>query len=192
MPIEIEDTENSIIQMLISDYVRQSLDYTIKVVFLHINSWFKHLKSTIYPQESIIFVIRQIEIIDNEFYVYANDINYIDINFFTKKKEATSTELSSTNPMRFKLIHIYTTLLKCKRSQETFESEKNTDSVNTIDDNDNNEDQETENQQETNDQETDDQQETDKQNTDNQQDTENSTQTNKEDSWERYKYHNRD
>ncbi|CAG8467561.1 6868_t:CDS:2 [Cetraspora pellucida] len=180
MSIEIEDTENSIIQMLISDYVGQSLDYTVKVVFPHMNPRFKHLKSTIRPQESIIFIIGQIEIIDNEFCIYANDINYIDTNFLTKKKEATSTELSSTNSTRSKLIHIHTTSLKCKRSQETFESEKNTDPVNIIDDNDNNEDQETKNQQETNDQETDDQQETDEQNTDDQQDTENSTQTNKE------------
>ncbi|CAG8578918.1 6809_t:CDS:2, partial [Scutellospora calospora] len=81
---EIKDTENFIIKTLISDYyVGQPVDYMTKVIFSHTNPQLEHLKITIYSQESLIFVIRQMEIIDKEFYIYTNDISYIN----TKKNE---------------------------------------------------------------------------------------------------------
>ncbi|CAG8505609.1 4841_t:CDS:2, partial [Cetraspora pellucida] len=117
IPAEIENTENSIIEILVSDYIGQPYNYTIKVAFPHNNPRFKHLKTTIRPQESTIFVIGQMEIIDNEFYVYANDINYINTNFVTKKKEpnADNTELSSS-PTRSKLLNVHQNMAKISKT----------------------------------------------------------------------------
>ncbi|CAG8787401.1 1277_t:CDS:2, partial [Racocetra persica] len=55
MPIEIKDTESSVIETLISDYVGKLYNYPVKITFPHNNSRFKYLKPTIRPQESIIF-----------------------------------------------------------------------------------------------------------------------------------------
>ncbi|KAF0560091.1 hypothetical protein F8M41_003425 [Gigaspora margarita] len=87
MPLEIENTQDSVIKTLISDYVSLPCNYTVKVVFPIDNLQFNHLKMTIRPQESLIFITGQMEIIANEFYVYANDINYISTHFAIKNKE---------------------------------------------------------------------------------------------------------
>ncbi|CAG8775840.1 18471_t:CDS:1 [Dentiscutata erythropus] len=111
MPIKIKDTEESVIETLISDYISQPYNYTVKVVFPHDNSQFKHFKTTIRPQELIILIVGQIEIIANELYVYANDINFINTHFITKKKKLPDTELPSTNPIpnptRYKLLNVH-------------------------------------------------------------------------------------
>lgn len=85
---EIKNTEDSIIETLLTDYSGRQINYIVKVVFSHTNPRFSHLKTTIRPQESIIFVVGQMEIIGNEFYVYAKDISLIDTNFITKKKRS--------------------------------------------------------------------------------------------------------
>ncbi|CAG8589465.1 21671_t:CDS:2 [Dentiscutata erythropus] len=107
MPIEIRNTKDSVIETLISDYVGQPCSYKVKVVFPCDNSRFNHLKTTIHPQESLIFVIGQMEIISDEFYVYANDINYINTYFVPKNKEHINVELSSPNLMRSKLLNVH-------------------------------------------------------------------------------------
>ena len=59
----------------------------MKVVFPCHNSCFTHLKDTTHPQESLIFVVGQMEIIDNEFYLCAKEINYVDTYSTVKKKK---------------------------------------------------------------------------------------------------------
>ncbi|CAG8777946.1 6426_t:CDS:2, partial [Racocetra persica] len=61
MPSDVKD--DVIVKVLITDYI-----------------------DTIHPQESLVFVVGQLEIIDNEFYVYAKNINYVDTKFIVKKK----------------------------------------------------------------------------------------------------------
>ncbi|CAG8474454.1 23424_t:CDS:2 [Gigaspora rosea] len=56
----IENTKNSIIEMLITNYTSQDYSYTINVVILHTNPQFEHLKTATHLQESIIFVHSQI------------------------------------------------------------------------------------------------------------------------------------
>ncbi|CAG8798467.1 31635_t:CDS:2, partial [Racocetra persica] len=56
-PSEIQD--DTVIKMLVTDYCGQEHNFVMK--------------------ESLIFVVGQMEIISNEFYVYAKEINYIDI-----------------------------------------------------------------------------------------------------------------
>ncbi|CAG8755485.1 25904_t:CDS:2, partial [Racocetra persica] len=59
--------------------------FIVKVVFPHSNSRLGHLKSTVRPHDSLIFVVGQLEVIDNDFYIYAKDINFVDINHFKQK-----------------------------------------------------------------------------------------------------------
>ncbi|CAG8494179.1 11123_t:CDS:2, partial [Diversispora eburnea] len=73
MPNEIKD--DTIIKTLVTDYSGQENNFIINVVFSSRNSRLTHLKDIICPQESLIFVVGQMEIIDNEFYVYAKDVN---------------------------------------------------------------------------------------------------------------------
>ncbi|CAG8692482.1 16068_t:CDS:2 [Cetraspora pellucida] len=56
-PSPIGNTDNSIIEMLITDHINQDHEYTIYVVFPHSNPHFEHLKTSIQPQESIIFIV---------------------------------------------------------------------------------------------------------------------------------------
>ncbi|CAG8466466.1 15936_t:CDS:2 [Dentiscutata erythropus] len=83
MPNEVKD--DGIIQTLVTDYASQEHNFIMKVIFPLHNSCFVHVKDNIQPQESLIFVVRQIEIINNEFYVYANSINLIDTQFLNKR-----------------------------------------------------------------------------------------------------------
>src|SRR6185436_15753613 len=71
-PSEIKD--DIVIEILVSDYVIQECDFIIKVVFSSQDSRLAHLKKNIRPQESLVFVVGQMEIINNEFYVCARDI----------------------------------------------------------------------------------------------------------------------
>ncbi|CAG8748665.1 10099_t:CDS:2 [Dentiscutata erythropus] len=79
MPIGIKD--DSVINTLVTDFSGQEHNFIMKVVFSHHNSHLSHLKDIIRPQKSLIFVVGQLEIIGNEFYVYSKDINYIDTRF---------------------------------------------------------------------------------------------------------------
>ncbi|CAG8700001.1 21334_t:CDS:1, partial [Dentiscutata erythropus] len=71
--------------MLVSDFFGQEHNFTVKVVFSHYNYHLTCLKDSIRSQESLIFVVGQLEIIGNKFYIYANDINYVNTWFSNKK-----------------------------------------------------------------------------------------------------------
>ncbi|CAG8535446.1 22526_t:CDS:2 [Dentiscutata erythropus] len=47
------------------------------------------------------------EIISDEFYVYANDINYINTHFVSKNKEHINVELPLPNLIRSKLLNVH-------------------------------------------------------------------------------------
>ncbi|CAG8614023.1 9942_t:CDS:2 [Cetraspora pellucida] len=90
IPREPRDGENSVIQTLVNDFAGQEYNFIVKVVFPYHNSHFTYLKNSIQPHESLIFVVGQLEIIDNDFYVYARNVNYIDAHFINKKKSSDS------------------------------------------------------------------------------------------------------
>ncbi|RIB26859.1 hypothetical protein C2G38_2162112 [Gigaspora rosea] len=79
-------THLSIKRDLVNDYTGKIYNFTIKVVFPHHNTHFKHLINSTRLNESILFVVGQMEIIEKNLYVYAIDISYIDTSFITKKK----------------------------------------------------------------------------------------------------------
>ncbi|CAG8574749.1 1104_t:CDS:2 [Gigaspora rosea] len=84
VPHKIKD--NFIFNILINDYVGKECNFIMKVVFPSHDSCFAHLKDKIRSQESLVFVVGQMEIIVNEFYIYAKDINYVDTNSIVKNR----------------------------------------------------------------------------------------------------------
>ncbi|CAG8660684.1 35358_t:CDS:2 [Gigaspora margarita] len=77
LPNKIKNTEDSIIEMMISDYAGHNYNFNVKVVFPFMHSRFAQLKNLIQPKESLIFVIGQMKIINNNLYINAKDISYI-------------------------------------------------------------------------------------------------------------------
>ncbi|CAG8811184.1 1013_t:CDS:2, partial [Dentiscutata erythropus] len=88
--------ENAIFNILVNDYAIQDHNFTVKVVFPHSNSQLAHLKSTIRPHDSLVFVVGQMEVVDNDFYVYAKDVNFVDVGFLKHKNFDDSGSSSST------------------------------------------------------------------------------------------------
>ncbi|CAG8811986.1 23069_t:CDS:2, partial [Gigaspora rosea] len=84
-PKEI-NSDNAMFSILVNDYAGKIYNFTIKVVFPHRNSRFKHLMNSTRLIESVLFVVGQMEIIEKDLYVYASDISYVDISTVTKKK----------------------------------------------------------------------------------------------------------
>ncbi|CAG8847001.1 21266_t:CDS:1, partial [Racocetra persica] len=91
------------------------------VVFPCRNAWFTYVKDNIRPRESIIFAVSQLEIIRNEFYVYARDINCIDTQFISKKNVFDRGILygssSSKNTVRFKLLVTHQNFAECLKDK---------------------------------------------------------------------------
>ncbi|CAG8454700.1 3923_t:CDS:2 [Scutellospora calospora] len=87
-PQVIGNNENAIFGVLISDYVSQEFNFAVK--------------------ESLIFVVGQLEVIENDFYIYAKNINFINIQHLFKQKGANRSgfcdSLDSGNITQFKLI----------------------------------------------------------------------------------------
>ncbi|CAG8592970.1 24137_t:CDS:2 [Cetraspora pellucida] len=57
---EVND-ENAIVRVLVKDYVGQSNSFIVNIVFPYTNSRFKHLMNSLRPNESVLFVIGQME-----------------------------------------------------------------------------------------------------------------------------------
>ncbi|CAG8693039.1 11015_t:CDS:1 [Cetraspora pellucida] len=134
MPNEINS--DGIIQTLVTDYAGQEYNFSIKVVFSCNHSYFSFLKNNIRPIESFIFVVRQMKIISNEFYVYAKNVNYIDAQFLNKKSSfgcGDSQTSSSKKNIRFKLLATHQSFLeisKVKFEDETVASSSKSDRAN--------------------------------------------------------------
>ncbi|RIB12202.1 hypothetical protein C2G38_2145188 [Gigaspora rosea] len=102
--------EDAVVQILIFDYVSQEVNFNVKVVFPCCSTRFAYMKNNIWPRDSFIFVVGQLEIIKNEFYIYARDINCIDAQFISKKNVFDRNipyGSSSKNSVRSKLLATY-------------------------------------------------------------------------------------
>ncbi|CAG8663693.1 7248_t:CDS:1, partial [Scutellospora calospora] len=110
LPLVLENNEDAVFNVLVTDYVLgQEWNFIIKVVFPHFNSQFMHLKTSVRPQESLVFVVGQMKIIHNDFYVYIRDINLIDINRLKKKifDNSSNSSIEDVNMTRSKLLFMY-------------------------------------------------------------------------------------
>ncbi|CAG8486509.1 28155_t:CDS:2 [Dentiscutata erythropus] len=86
LSIVLENSEDAIFNVFVTDHVLgQEWNYVVEVVFPHFNPRFTHLKTLVRPEESLVFVVGQMEVIHNDFYIYARDINLIDINRLKRK-----------------------------------------------------------------------------------------------------------
>ncbi|CAG8452486.1 1587_t:CDS:2, partial [Scutellospora calospora] len=122
---EVKNSENAIIQTFITDYIfGEECNFIVKTTFLYLNPCFAYLKNTVCPHESLIFVAEQMEIFNNEFYVYATDINFVDTCFESKKRyfDNTTTQITSTpkNSIHSKLFVTHQNVLK--NTNEKFEN----------------------------------------------------------------------
>ncbi|CAG8598394.1 18058_t:CDS:2, partial [Cetraspora pellucida] len=103
----VVNDKNAIFKVIVSNYVGQNYDFIIKVIFPYSNSWFSNLNNTICLLNSLIFVVGQMEIIDDDFYIYAKEVNYINTYFSSKQNvfEIDSSNLFKiTNSTRLKLL----------------------------------------------------------------------------------------
>ncbi|CAG8819359.1 11472_t:CDS:2, partial [Racocetra persica] len=107
-PQEVSNDENAIIKTLVNDYTTQEYNFVVNITYQHSNSRFKHFKNSIRPKESMIFIVGEMEIIQDELYVYARDINYVGMHLSTKRQlsESSNSQLSVASPklVRSKLL----------------------------------------------------------------------------------------
>ncbi|RIB26680.1 hypothetical protein C2G38_2138184 [Gigaspora rosea] len=104
---------NSVVNVLVNDYAGREYNFIIKVVFPHSNSRFTHLVTMIRPEDSLIFVVGQLEVIGNEFYVYSKDINYIDVRFpFKQKVSSNNSSSEASNTAHSKLLSVHHNITK--------------------------------------------------------------------------------
>ncbi|CAG8619351.1 5556_t:CDS:2 [Cetraspora pellucida] len=115
----IENTEDSVMEITMTDYVF-GLDhyYIINTAFSHTNPRFEHLKSATNLQESVIFVVGQMEVIDGMFYVNAKDINYVNVKKRSSDTDSSQTPSASTNSMRSKLFNIHQNMTKNSKDEQ--------------------------------------------------------------------------
>ncbi|CAG8550361.1 20910_t:CDS:2 [Cetraspora pellucida] len=80
------------------------------------------LVSLICPRESIIFVVGQMEIIENVLYVFGQEVNWVDTRFNSKKKEYNinneQISLLTTNSARSKLLSVHQSIFKEVEAEE--------------------------------------------------------------------------
>ncbi|CAG8804866.1 7214_t:CDS:1, partial [Racocetra persica] len=123
---EVNNDENVVIKTLINDYTTQEHKFVVNVTYSHLNLRFKHFKNSIRPKESILFVVGEIEIIQDKLYVYARDINYVGTHLSAKKQlsEPSNSQLAVASPklIRSKLLATHRNIIG--------ESEKVSDGLN--------------------------------------------------------------
>ncbi|CAG8674078.1 5460_t:CDS:2, partial [Cetraspora pellucida] len=136
LPRVIGSNENAIFNVSISDYVGQSYDFIVKVVFPNSNSRFGNLKNTIRSQNSLIFIVGQMEIIDDDFYVYAKEINSIDTHFLFKQNVFSNNESSNVselaNTTRSKLLSTHRNIIENLKGTSDIESTFSGDHVDKV------------------------------------------------------------
>lgn len=112
---------------MITDYAGRNYTFNVKIIYPFMNSRFAQLKNLIQPRESLIFVVGQMEIINNSLYINAKDISCISTNSTNKKiTECDQQTLTSTKSSRSKLLSIHQSMIET--SGET--SQKNLKSPN--------------------------------------------------------------
>ncbi|CAG8549577.1 5996_t:CDS:2 [Cetraspora pellucida] len=132
MPTEINNTDG-VVEIVMADYVNgQERDYTFKIFFPHDNPKFNHLKTTIRPHDSVIFINGFLEIIDHNLYVYAKEISYVNVKKNNTHTDVPQMLLTLSNPTRSKLLHIHQNmsknledLSKAKPSEQTTSNKPN-------------------------------------------------------------------
>ncbi|CAG8720320.1 5047_t:CDS:1 [Scutellospora calospora] len=99
IPTELNNNKIAMFEILVNDFAIQACNFIVKIVYPYLKPRFKYTKETIQLQESLIFIDGIIEIIDNDLYVYAKEINNVSIptkNTLNNKKQEIPISLKST------------------------------------------------------------------------------------------------
>ncbi|RIB20726.1 hypothetical protein C2G38_2035006 [Gigaspora rosea] len=120
IPQEVQNVvkEDAVVQLSVSDYVSQEVNFNVKVVFPCRSTRFAYVKDNIQPGVSLLFIVGQVEIIKNEFYIYARDINCVDTLFISKKNvidRSSSHGSSFKNLVRSKLLATHVNFAECSK-----------------------------------------------------------------------------
>ncbi|CAG8734354.1 12659_t:CDS:2, partial [Racocetra persica] len=78
----VPNNKNAIVKTLTNDYTTENISFMVNVVFPYSNSRFLYFKNSIQPNKSLLFIVEELEIIQDDIYVYAKNINYIEIIIF--------------------------------------------------------------------------------------------------------------
>ncbi|CAG8837148.1 14993_t:CDS:2, partial [Racocetra persica] len=84
--LEEIDSESAMFKLSVNDYAGKNYSFVIKVVFPHNSSRFKYLMSSLRPNESTLFVVGHMEVIQEDLYVYAADVSFVVVNSAVKRK----------------------------------------------------------------------------------------------------------
>ncbi|RIB17451.1 hypothetical protein C2G38_2187240 [Gigaspora rosea] len=114
VPNEINDDENAVFDMSVNDYVGKDYKFNVKIAYPYLESRFRYLKNVIRGQESVVFVVGHMEIIDDDLFVYAKDINNIDMVNKRTILDENGLQTSSTkaNSAWSKLLSTYKKVFK--------------------------------------------------------------------------------
>ncbi|CAG8467177.1 5046_t:CDS:2 [Cetraspora pellucida] len=112
---QFKNEKNAVIKVLVTDYSRRNYSFVVTVVFQYSDSHFKGLASLIRPRESVVFVISQMEIIENVLYVSGQDVNWREYNINNEQ-----VSLATTNSARSKLLSVHKNIFKETDSEEIF------------------------------------------------------------------------
>ncbi|CAG8480851.1 2635_t:CDS:2 [Scutellospora calospora] len=123
-PNVLKNNENAIFNMMINDYAGQDCNFIVKVVFPHLNSRFLYLKNTIRPQKSLVFIIGQLEVIYNDFYIYAKDISIVNTSSFKRRifDNSFSNLSDIINTTWSKLLSTYRNINESQKGIDKFET----------------------------------------------------------------------
>ncbi|CAG8495904.1 25553_t:CDS:2 [Gigaspora rosea] len=94
----VPNDENAVVKVSTNDYTTQNVNFVVNIVFPYTNSRFQHFKTSIRPTESLLFVVGELEIIKDNIYIYAKDINYVETHIEVKKQVFDSNN-SQTSTM---------------------------------------------------------------------------------------------
>ncbi|CAG8515024.1 2134_t:CDS:2 [Cetraspora pellucida] len=128
------NTENAIIETIVSDYAGHNYNFNVKVVFPFMNSRFAQLKNIIQPKESLIFIVGQMEIINNNLYINTKDISCINTNSNKKDFNFYNQQVSVSVKSCSKLLSIHQSIAETsgESSQKTLKLSIPNESVDEI------------------------------------------------------------
>ncbi|CAG8839953.1 33772_t:CDS:2, partial [Gigaspora margarita] len=133
VPEEVKNTENAIIKPLVNDYTTQEHNFTVNIIYPYLNSQFKHFKNSVRPGESLLFVIVQLEIIQNKFYMNAKKISskllLTHQNILEELKKHSETP-TPTNTLNLDILKSYQSNLSSINSQRSKHIKAETASIN--------------------------------------------------------------
>ncbi|RIB26683.1 hypothetical protein C2G38_201153 [Gigaspora rosea] len=91
------DSENAIFKLTVNDYAGKNYYFTMMIVFPCHNSRFKYLMNSVRPNESVLFIVGHLEVIQEDLYVYAADTSFVEGCTAVKRKVSGISDFQSSS-----------------------------------------------------------------------------------------------